>query len=102
MNSPEVLIVEMLRSVLYGLLIAWGAVTAELIRVLIYRSTLETHEEDQIFLGGGEEAMASERRVLVAKIEKLNRPIKTLVVVSGPLLVVTGGLWLWQRMWTAR
>ncbi len=87
---------QMFESALYMLLIAWGVVTAVLVCILIYRSTLETREEDQIFLGGGEESMASEQRALVARIERLSRPITALVVVSGSLLAVTAGLWLWQ------
>jgi hypothetical protein len=87
---------EWIQSSLFMLLIAWGAVTAVLVCVLIYRSTLETREEDQIFLGGGEETMANEQRAIVARIEKLSRPITALVVLSGSLLVVTAGLWLWQ------
>ena len=87
---------ELFGSALYTLLIAWGVVTAVLVCVLIYRSTLETREEDQIFLGGGEEGMASEQRLLVARIERLSRPITALVVLSGSLLAVTAGLWLWQ------
>jgi len=87
---------QLFESTLYMLLIAWGVVTAVLVCVLIYRSTLETREEDQIFLGGGEEGMASEQRLLVARIERLSRPITALVVLSGSLLAVTAGLWLWQ------
>lgn len=87
---------QLFESALYTLLIAWGVVTAVLVCVLIYRSTLETREEDQIFLGGGEESMASEQRALVARIQRLSKPITALVVASGALLVVTAGLWLWQ------
>jgi hypothetical protein len=87
---------ELFESALYTLLIAWGVVTAVLVCVLIYRSTLETREEDQIFLGGGEESMASEQRALVTRIQRLSKPITALVVASGALLVVTAGLWLWQ------
>jgi hypothetical protein len=86
----------MFQSAMYGLLIAWGVVTAVLVCVLIYRSTLATREEDQIFLGGGEETMANEQRMLVARIQKLSRPITALVVISGSLLAVSAGLWLWQ------
>jgi hypothetical protein len=78
------------------LLVVWGVVTAVLVVMLIYRSTLSTREEDQIFLGGGEEAMAAEQRVLVARIEKLSRPIRALMVASGALLAITAGVWLWQ------
>jgi hypothetical protein len=85
-----------IQSSLYFLLVAWGGVTAILVCFLIYRSTLETREEDQIFLSGGGEGMANEQRAIVARIEKLSRPITALLVLSGSLLVVTAGLWLWQ------
>jgi hypothetical protein len=78
------------------LLVAWGVVTAVLICALIYRSTLETHEEDQIFLDSAQEMTASEQRVIVTRIERLSRPITALWVVSGALLAVVAGMWLWQ------
>lgn len=78
------------------LLIAWGVVTAVLICVLIYRGSLATHEEDQLFLDEAEQSMASEQRALVARIERLSRPITALIVVSGVLLVVIAGIWLYQ------
>jgi hypothetical protein len=87
---------EMIQSALYGLLIAWGVVTAVLVIALIYRSTLETREDDQICLDSHAEVMASEQRALVARIQKLSRSITALVVLSGMLLVATAGLWLWQ------
>ena len=78
------------------LLIVWSAITAVLICMWIYRSTLETHEEDQIFLDAAGESMASEQRALVARIEKLSLPIVLLAVGSGVLLAVIAGMWLWQ------
>ena len=87
---------EMLRGSLILLLVAWGVVTALLIVFLIYRSSLSTREEDQIFLGSAEEGMANDQRVLVARIEKLGRPITALIVLSSALLATAAGLWLWQ------
>ena len=55
---------ESIHGVVYGLLVAWGVVTAILVVVLVYRSTLETREEDQIFLDAAGESMASEQRAL--------------------------------------
>jgi len=78
------------------LLIAWGVITALLVCVWIYRSTLETREEDQIFLDPAEDSMAKEQRAIVLRIERLTRPIVTLAVLSGALLVVIAGIWLWQ------
>jgi len=82
--------------VLYALLIAWGAVTAVLICLLIYRGTLETREGDQIFLDAAGDSMASEQRAIVARIDKLGRPITALIILSSVLLVATAGVWLWQ------
>jgi len=89
-----------MQTLLYTLLIAWGSVTVVLVIAMIYRSALETHEDDQIFLDAAVEKMASEQRELVAKIERLNRPINSLIVASAGLLIVTGGLWVWQALKT--
>jgi hypothetical protein len=88
--------VEKLQSVLVVLLVAWGAITSALIIFVIYRGTLGNREEDQIFLNGATDLIAREQRELVARIERLNRPITALVVLSGSLLAVIAGLWLWQ------
>lgn len=86
----------MLRILLDGFLIAWTIVTVALLAVVIYRSQLTAHEDDQIFLGAAESGLAHEQQVLVAKIEGLNRPIAALLIASGALLVVVAGLWLYQ------
>ena len=78
------------------LLIAWGVVTAALICVMIYRSALQTHEEDQIFLDAAGESMAQEQRAIVSKIEKLGMPITGLAVLSGVILLAIVGMWLYQ------
>ena len=78
------------------LLIGWGVITAALICVLIYRSALETREEDQIFLDAAGQSMAAEQREIVARIESLGRPITALVVLSGGLLAVIAGIWLYR------
>ncbi len=78
------------------LFIIWGVVTALLVCALIYRSMLETHEEDQLFLDSAGDSMASEQRAIVQRIEMLGRPITALWIVSGALLVAIAGMWLYQ------
>lgn len=81
---------------LYGALIAWGVVTAALVCLLIYRGTLEAHEDDQIFLDSAGDSMANEQRALVARIDKLGRPITALIVVSSALLLVVVAILVYQ------
>jgi hypothetical protein len=81
--------------VLY-LLIAWGIATSIFLILFIWRSVLSSHEDDQIFLDAAEEHMAREQRELVAKINTLSRPLIITGVLSGLLLLLAGGLWIYE------
>lgn len=87
---------EQMDSTMFVLIVAWSIVTVALILMWIYRSTLENREEDQIFLDAAQESMAREQRAIVARIEKLSKPITSLIVASSALLLVIAGIWLWQ------
>ena len=80
------------------LLIAWGVVTAVFLVLLLRRSLLESHEDDQIFLDAAGEHMAREQRELVAKIGSLSRPIATSGIAAVTLLLVIVGLWLYEGL----
>src|SRR5580700_9819877 len=80
------------------LLIAWGVVTAIFLVLLLRRSLLASHEDDQIFLDAAQEHMAREQRELVAKIQTLSRPLMTSGIASGALLLVLAGLWLYNGL----
>jgi len=80
------------------LLIVCGLVTAVFIVLLIRKSLLESHEDDQIFLDAAEEHMAREQRELVARISALSRPITTMGIASGALLLVIAGMWLYEGL----
>lgn len=83
--------------VLY-LTIVWGVITAVFIGLLIWRSLLASHEDDQIFLDAAEEHMAREQRELIVKITSLSRPITASGIASGGLLLVVVGMWLWEGL----
>ena len=83
--------------VLY-LLVAWGAVTAVFVGLLIWRSLLTSHEDDQIFLDSASEHMAREQRELVAKIGSLTKPIMATGVIAALLLATAAGMWLWEGL----
>jgi len=83
---------------IFYLLVAWGIVTAIFLVLLIWRSLLESHEDDQLFIDAAEEHMAKEQRDLVAKINTLSRPIMASGVAAGGLLLVIAGLWLYTGL----
>ncbi len=83
--------------VLY-LLIAWGIVTAVFVILFIWRSVLSSHEDDQIFIDAAEEHMAREQRELIVKITSLSRPLLISGILSGALLLLAGGLWIYEGL----
>jgi len=80
------------------LLIVWGVVTAIFIILVAWRGVLASHEDDQIFLDKAEDLMEREQRELVAKINKLSKPILTSGITSGVLLLVIAGLFVYHGL----
>jgi hypothetical protein len=80
------------------LLITWGVVTAIFLLLVIWRSVLASHEDDQIFLDAAEEHMAKEQRELVSKINKLSSPILTSGIMAGVLLLAIAGIFVYNGL----
>ena len=87
---------EAIHGALLGVLVLWGAVTAVLIGLLAYRGTLEIREDDQIFLDRAGDSMANEQRELIARIDKLSKPIKIFMILSVVLLLTALGVFLFE------
>ena len=81
-----------------GLLIAWGGVTVVLIVMFIRRSVLSMKEEDQLFLDKAEDHMRREQVEIVAKIEKLDKWVWTVGIVSAILLLAAAGFWVYDGL----
>jgi len=78
------------------LLILWGAITLVLVVLLIYRSTLSMHEDDQLFLSEGENALAQEQQELQKRMDKLQPFVRACGALSVALLVVLAGFGLYD------
>jgi hypothetical protein len=79
-------------------LILWGVLTAVLIILLIYRSTLAMHEDDQLFLSESESQMERDQIELMQKLNKVTPVVKWLGAASGVLILVIGGMALYQQL----
>jgi hypothetical protein len=78
------------------LLVSWGLVTVALVILLIYRVTLSSKEDDQLYLNKAEvEMMGSEQAALATRLNKLSKPILGLAILSGILLLASASLWVW-------
>jgi hypothetical protein len=81
---------------LFCLSVAWGVVTAVLLVLALYRWGLSVREDDQLFIGAGEEHIADDQRVMFRKIARTTAPLVTLAVLSAVLLLASVSLWLYQ------
>jgi hypothetical protein len=80
------------------LTIACGVFSALFVGLLIWRSLLASHEDDQIFLDAAEAHMAREQQELIAKITSLSKPITTSGIAAGGLLLIIVGMWLYEGL----
>jgi len=85
-------------SLIFMLLMATGVVGTVLVACVIYRSTIEMHEDDQLFLDSAESHMAKEQEELRAKLEKVDPVVTWLYVATGALALLTFGFWVWKGL----
>jgi hypothetical protein len=85
-------------SPMYMLLVAWGVVTTILILVLIYKSTLTMHEDDSIMLNDPGSQMQKDQVEVLAKMRKLTPIVRVLGALSGLMILVIAGLFIYQGL----
>ena len=88
---------EATRSLVLNLLMSsWGVITIVLVVLVVYRGTLSSREDDQIFIDAAEQHHYQEQLVIIDRISRLTRPIIALSVLSGALLLASVGVWIYQ------
>lgn len=78
----------------FSFLIACGVALAAWFCLIIYRGTLESHEDDQLYLA--DPMLAKEQQEVVARIERIDPVIRAVMVAWIVLAAVSAGLWIWQ------
>jgi len=88
---------EASRSLILNLLMSsWGVITTVLVILVVYRVTLSSKEDDQIFIDAAEQHHYQEQLEIIARISRLTRPIIALAVASGALLLASVAVWIYQ------
>ncbi len=85
-------------NVVWVLLIACGVIAVVLAILLIYRATLSSKEDDQIFIDAAEHHHVEEQKELIAKMTRLRMPIIVLTAISFFLILSAFSLWLYQGL----
>ncbi len=85
-------------STLQILLIIWGVITAVLVLLLIYRSTLSMHEDDAMFIDDSSKNMREEQEALQIRMKKVTPWVRILGAASGVLILVIAGMAVWQQL----
>jgi hypothetical protein len=83
---------------MFVLLVAWGILTGVLIILLIYKSTLTMHEDDSIFLNETESQLQKDQTEVLAKMRKITPIVKILGAISGAMILVIAGLFIYQGL----
>jgi hypothetical protein len=75
-----------------------GLLLTALVVLLIYRSTLTMHEDEQLFLDESASAMAQEQQEVLSKLNKLSPMLKWVGGASGVLGLVIVSVAVYQQL----
>jgi len=76
----------------------FGLFAIGLIILLIYRSTLTMHEDDQLFLDEANSHMQEEQTELLTKVSKLTIPMRVFSIGSGVFLLAFLAMLIYQKL----
>jgi hypothetical protein len=78
--------------------VIFGVFAIGLILLLIYKSTLTMHRDDQLFLDDASSHMHDEQTALLAKVNRLTIPVRVFSIAAGVFLLVLLGMLLYQKL----
>lgn len=76
--------------------IAWGAVTAVFVVLMIWRSLVGLREDNVVILDPSENRQATEQQAIIARVERVTAWAKRVGYLSGALLLVSGSIWAYR------
>jgi multisubunit Na+/H+ antiporter MnhB subunit len=76
----------------------FGVFAIGLIVLLIYKSTLTMHRDDQLFLDDASSHMHDEQTELFGKVNRLTIPVRVFSIGSGVFLLVLVAMWFYEKL----
>ena len=76
----------------------FGLFAVGLIVLLIYKSTLTMHEDDQLFLDDANSHLQEEQTELLSKVNRLTVPMRVFSIGSGVFLLAFLALLIYQKL----
>jgi hypothetical protein len=78
--------------------VIFGGFATGLIVLLIYKSTLTMHRDDQLFLDDTSSHMHEEQTELLSKVNRLTIPVRVFSIGSGIFLLVLVAMLVYQGL----
>jgi hypothetical protein len=78
--------------------VVFGIFAIGLIILLIYKSTLTMHEDDQLFLDEANSHLQEEQTELLTKVNRLTLPVRVFSIGSGVFLLVLVAMIIYQKL----
>jgi hypothetical protein len=78
--------------------VVFGVFAIGLVLLLIYKSTLTMHEDDQLFLDGSNSHMQEEQTELLVKVNRLTLPVWVFSIGSGVFALVLVAMLIYQKL----
>jgi hypothetical protein len=78
--------------------VIFGVFAIGLIVLLIYKSTLTMHEDEQLFLDDASSHMHEEQTELLTKLSRLTIPVRVFSMGSGVFLLLLVAMFIYQTL----
>ena len=78
--------------------VIFGVFAIGLIILLIYKSTLTMHRDDQLFLDDASSHMHEEQTELLAKVNRLTVPVRVFSIGSAVFLLVLVAMLIYRQL----
>jgi multisubunit Na+/H+ antiporter MnhB subunit len=78
--------------------VVFGVFAVGLILLLIYKSTLTMHRDDQLFLDDASSHMHDEQTELLTKVNRLTVPVRVFSIGSGVFLLAMVAMLIYQKL----